>query len=389
MKCPICGSEHLKFITQRKKFPVLQNAIFKTEKDSLSVPMGEIEFYVCLNCEFLFNAKYQQVVYDDSYENYQGYSEIFDKYTTENVNRVVKNVLNATEPVTIIEVGCGQGDFLKQVMQKIPSDMPVEAFGFDPAYNGDNKKNDRYKIFSKYFEGISDVLQCTRGGGYFVIIARHVIEHILNPDDFLKYFTQFGDNVILFIETPDYRWILKNVAFEDIIYEHCGFFSPKSLQHLLLKHRFVTIDFCNTFNGQYMWIEAKKENHLVKECEDYHVKEKKVIIGCESSIINSREKIYVWGAGAKGVAFLNLLDPKKIYVEKIIDVNPKKQKHFLPGTGHEIVAPEYLQNVESDLLIIVMNENYLNEIKTKVQQLGIGNAKFLTLKELYDCVKRI
>ena len=162
MKCPVCGSTHQKLIVARKSFPVLQNAIFNTPEDAKAVPRGEIEFYRCTDCDFLFNAKYRQVDYGSNYENFQGNSILFDEYVGGNAERIVNHISTITEPVTIIEIGCGQGDFLKRIMNQIPLGANVEAVGFDPAYTGEVDANERYKIFPEYF---SDQVQVIRGGG--------------------------------------------------------------------------------------------------------------------------------------------------------------------------------------------------------------------------------
>ena len=376
MKCPVCGSTHQKLIVARKSFPVLQNAIFNTPEDAKAVPRGEIEFYRCTDCDFLFNAKYRQVDYGSNYENFQGNSILFDEYVGGNAERIVNHISKITEPVTIIEIGCGQGDFLKRIMNQIPLDANVKAVGFDPAYTGEVDADERYKIFPEYF---SDKAECLRGRGRYVIIARHVIEHIQNPHEMLKVFDNLSGQIDLFFETPDYKWILKNAAFEDIVYEHCSFFSPQSIQKLLLMHGFATTYFKNTFNNQYMWIEARR---IADGGKNYSAREKELISTWRKILAESDCKIYVWGAGAKGVAFLNLLDAEKIFVDKVIDINPKKQRHFLSGTGHEIVAPEYLQTVRDKILIVVMNENYLDEIKFKVEQIKIPAPKFMTLDEI-------
>ena len=62
----------------------------------------------------------------------------------------------------------------------------------------------------------------------------------------------------------------------------------------------------------------------------------------------------VWGAGAKGSTFLNLLDTERKAVKYVIDINPAKQNKFIAGTGHPIYSPEILlqQPVEN----IINNE---------------------------------
>ena len=77
----------------------------------------------------------------------------------------------------------------------------------------------------------------------------------------------------------------------------------------------------------------------------------------------------IWGAGSKGVAFLTTLGVGDA-VECAVDINPHKHGHYMPGTGHEVVAPESMQEDRPDV-VIVMNEIYKEEIRQQLGGLGL------------------
>jgi len=77
----------------------------------------------------------------------------------------------------------------------------------------------------------------------------------------------------------------------------------------------------------------------------------------------------LWGAGSKSVGFLSALSHDEA-IEAVVDVNPFKQHSFLPGSAHEIVAPEALGEIEPDL-VLVMNPVYADEITDMVGSLGV------------------
>ena len=81
------------------------------------------------------------------------------------------------------------------------------------------------------------------------------------------------------------------------------------------------------------------------------------------------QRIVVWGAGSKGATFLNLTDIDKA-IEFVVDINPRKQGHFIAGTAQTIVAPDYLVKYKPDT-VVIMNPNYLSEIEGMVHELGI------------------
>ncbi|MBV9126048.1 MAG: methyltransferase, partial [Planctomycetes bacterium] len=71
--------------------------------------------------------------------------------------------------------------------------------------------------------------------------------------------------------------------------------------------------------------------------------------------------IAVWGAGAKGATFCNLVDPDVQLISCVVDINPTKQGRFIAGTGHPIVSP-YELTTRCPGFVFVLNPNYTHEI---------------------------
>jgi hypothetical protein len=83
--------------------------------------------------------------------------------------------------------------------------------------------------------------------------------------------------------------------------------------------------------------------------------------------------IAIWGAGAKGVTFANLIDPQSQRIACVVDVNPNKQGHFVPGTGHPIVGPMDVQ-AHGIRTALVLNPNYIYEIESLLTSRPSGTA---------------
>jgi SAM-dependent methyltransferase len=86
-------------------------------------------------------------------------------------------------------------------------------------------------------------------------------------------------------------------------------------------------------------------------------------------IAQNKQRAIVWGAGAKGVTFLNLLKVRGA-IEYIVDMNYRKHWKYVAGTGQQIVPPEFLQAYRPDV-VIVMNPIYEEEIRQLVADLGL------------------
>ena len=93
------------------------------------------------------------------------------------------------------------------------------------------------------------------------------------------------------------------------------------------------------------------------------------------NMVKELSNVAIWGAGAKGSTFLNLVDKECDKIKCVIDINPKKQHQYIGGTGHYIIKPEEIanQNIEN---IIVMNSNYIEEIEAVTAPL---NIKLITI----------
>jgi len=77
----------------------------------------------------------------------------------------------------------------------------------------------------------------------------------------------------------------------------------------------------------------------------------------------------IWGAGSKCVALLGALGGGA-QVEYVVDINPHKHGKYLPGTGHEILSPEFLAAYRPEL-VVAMNPIYRDEIAADLSRRGI------------------
>ncbi|HEX2369486.1 MAG TPA: methyltransferase, partial [Acidimicrobiia bacterium] len=81
------------------------------------------------------------------------------------------------------------------------------------------------------------------------------------------------------------------------------------------------------------------------------------------------KRVAIWGGGSKAVAFLTTIGVGD-EVAAVVDINPYKQGMFLPGTGHEVLAPEMLIEIKPDL-VVVMNQIYEAEITKQLTEMAL------------------
>ncbi len=83
-----------------------------------------------------------------------------------------------------------------------------------------------------------------------------------------------------------------------------------------------------------------------------------------------KEKVALWGAGAKGVTFANLVEPRQKWIDCVVDLNPQKQGRFIPGTGHPITSYKELGR-RGVTTAILMDPNYRDENLLLLQQANL------------------
>jgi SAM-dependent methyltransferase len=362
MNCPLCQEQNFSLLYEVRDIPVFQNKVYETVKAAQNAQTANVSLMLCRNCGFVFNSDFDMNImnYDAQYQNEQAHSPYFQDYLNDIINLFVRKSLYKK---AIIEIGCGKAYFLENLQKH-----GFNVTGFDPAYEGNNPY-----IIKEYF---SEKYSHLNGD---VIVMRHILEHIRNPLNFLHNIAKsVGYKGMIFIEVPNFEWILQKKAFWDVFYEHCNYFTFESLGNLFEKSEQGYL-----FNHQYMYL-LSDLNDLRKQAKpsktdskfecistfDDHLKQ------CRRFVQNHRQMI-VWGGGAKGATFVNLIDPYQKYISYIIDINPKKQNKYVAKSAHKIVSPDILNHIEKGD-VFIMNENYYKEIEKEV---GTSNFKLYVLGE--------
>lgn len=341
-------SADLSLLYQAADLPLFQNKVCRSAAEARSVQRGAIELKGCRSCAFVFNAAFdgQKMDYGSAYQNEQANSPCFRRFLSEVIDILVTNGI---KPGKVAEIGCGKGYFLNLL-----SAAGFKVTGFDPAYEGDDPRIIKDYFSSKYSANAEGV------------VLRHTLEHIENPLHLLREIAEAnGNKGRIYIEVPSFEWICRRSAFWDIFYEHCNYFTENTLSALFKKAKVGRI-----FGGQYIYLvgalsdlRSALPRSLDSHSFDLSGADFKTKLSNYRSTLVSNGETVVWGAGAKAVTFLNLLDPKRKYFDFVIDINTKKQNCFIPGSAHEVRDPDSLRENDRVKRIFVMNENYLSEIQ--------------------------
>ncbi len=168
-------------------------------------------------------------MYDPEYDNDQTRSAVFRSHVAEMTDRLA-GALPGDRAVHLVEIGCGQGTFLEELLARHRLRF-VSLTGFDPAWRGTEARSEAgIRIHRQTFDHIG--ARVLLGEAEFVV-ARHTIEHILDPVHFLATIRSAISATAhsrLFLETPDIAWIVDQFQPEDLYYEHCSLFSRGAIE---------------------------------------------------------------------------------------------------------------------------------------------------------------
>ena len=132
-KCPVCGRDHPSTFLYRSQVPVHQNLVVPDRMAAQSASRGELDLAVCEDCGFVFNRAFEldKLAYGEDYDNTQSCSAYFDAY----LDGLVKDLVEAqgVRHSTIVEVGCGKGQFLRKLVSYPDSANTGIGFAADHA----------------------------------------------------------------------------------------------------------------------------------------------------------------------------------------------------------------------------------------------------------------
>lgn len=381
-KCPNCTHQGLSLFYEVRNVPVHSCLMLSTQQEALDFPCGDVALGFCDRCGFvtnvLFDSKWS--AYAPNYEDQQSFSPTFNKFALDLANRLIEKY--ALRNKNLVEIGCSKGDFLL-LLCELGNNRGV---GIDPSVVVGRVKSeaaDRVTFIQDYYsekhaEYVGDFICC-----------RHTLEHIHPTFEFIRTVRRsIGDraNIPVFFEIPDTTRVLRDMAFEDIYYEHCSYFTPGSLARLFRSCGFEVTDLYRDYGDQYLMIEALPvdvPSDKIHPLEETLEQMKEDVQYFATNIKNKLEtwkqnleqwqaqgkRVVVWGSGSKCVAFLTTLNTID-KIQYVIDINPHRHGKFIPGVGKEIKSPEFLKEYQPDR-VIVMNPIYCNEIGQMLNEMGV------------------
>lgn len=379
--CPVCRSTRLDRFFDLPNVPVHANLLWPARARALDAPRGDIRLAFCQECGHIFNTAFDpaRMVYTEQYENSLHFSPRFQDYARGLAERLVERY--DLHGVDIVEIGSGQGDFLS-LLCELGGNRGV---GFDPSYTGSTgeKKGQPVRIVKDYYSERYAGIQA------HLIVSRHTLEHLEKPRELAAMLRRaiVARPTVVFFEVPNALFTLRGLSIWDLIYEHVSYFTPASLRRLFSAAGFDVLEMSETYGGQFLTIEARPAangrppvvDRPAAEIDALHADVRDFVTRYQAKmsewsalledIRRAGRRAVVWGAGSKGVTFLNML-AAGAEIEYVVDINPRKHGMYVAGSGQQIVPPAAMRDYCPDV-IVLMNPIYRQEVENTARGLGL------------------
>ena len=259
-----------------------------------------------------------------------------------------------------IEVGCGQGEFLK-----VLSEFPVEVHGIE---------HDPHLVELARAQGLDVTEGFTEtedtrfaGGLYDVFLSFNFLEHQPDPSTMLQaIYRNLEDDAMGLITVPSFEYIMDHNSYYELIRDHLAYYTFETLTPLLERNGFQ-VEECEVINRDTLSVIVRKRPQMDTEnLLECYVNLKREMETYMKYLDAWDKKVAIWGASHQGftLAATTKLGEKARY---IIDSAPFKQGKFAPASHLPIVGPDHFHEHPVDAIIITA-PGYTDEIAASIRQ---------------------
>jgi len=284
----------------------------------------------------------------------------------------------------VIEIGSNDG-YLLQYLRS----AGIRVLGIDPARAACARAESRSIPMREAFFGsaLADAL-VREGLRPNAIVANNVMAHVPDLNDVVAGIARLlAPGGVFVMETPYVRDLMEGLEFDTIYHEHVFYYSFTAIDQMLVRHGLRPIDVARVpIHGGSLRVSAAVDAArassavaaLLAEEAEWGVRElttyrtfadrvSAVRVELREFLLARKKagrRLAAYGAAAKGAMLLSTLGIGSEVLDFVVDRNPRKQGHYLPGTHVPISPPErLLSDMPDDVLLLAWN--FADEIQAQ------------------------
>ena len=395
--CRLCG-EALKQTLVDLGETALANSYVKMGDGDKVDPVYPLHARVCGNC-FLVQIGDSVLPHDifSDYAYFSSYSSSWVEHAKLYASEAQAK-LKLNENSLVVEVASNDGYLLQHF---VASNIPV--LGVEPAANIAviaEEKGIRTQV-DFFGEQIAHTIANTIGKADLTA-ANNVLAHVPDMNDFVAGFAAIlkPEGVSTF-EFPHLMNLVEHVQFDTIYHEHFSYLSLLAVENCLNRHGMKVFDVeqLPTHGGSLrVWaclstashpetdglieirqIEQARGLAKLSTYEGFTSRVEKVrtdLLAFIDKLKADGKSIAAYGAAAKGNTLLNYCGISNQDINYVVDANPHKQNHLLPGSHIPIYGPDKIKETKPDY-VLILPWNLKDEIAEQMQFIRDWDGKFV------------
>lgn len=356
--CPACGYHVAMPFFDGGKQPLATIAWPTSAEQAKMMQRLPLNFLRCTDCGHVYNASFEsdRVPYANKPNLMYNKGVIWSEFIDDIIDVIISRFTGRRSMPTVIEVGYGDGSFLRTMAAKHPHG---NYLGFDP-YGSDYESDN-----PKYFKELFFPNQHLEKFRPEMIVTRHVLEHLVNPLGFLQQLrtiaSWLGQPIDVYLEVPCIDQAIQTGRTVDFYYEHSSQFTSYSFSRMLQRSgaeiEQIGYGYGNEIIYGFIHYSADQTGNQPFVAESNHFQNiswrgLRIIQEQLAELHGRRKSVAVWGGTGKSAAFMTRYNMDAARFPVIVDSDLNKVGTFVPGTGQKIRYRDSLKLDPVDVLII-------------------------------------
>lgn len=375
----------------------LSNSFVSAERLNAMEPFYPLHAFVCEACFLVQLDEFEspEEIFSD-YVYFSSYSDSWLEHSRQYAEAMTQRLgLDATSQV--VEIASNDG-YLLQYFTK--SGIPV--LGVEPAANVAAVATEKGIPTLVKFFGVETATELRESGRQAdLLLGNNVLAHVPDINDFVAGMTiLLKPGGVVTMEFPHLLKLIEFNQFDTIYHEHFSYLSLHAVERIFSAHdlQVFDVDELPTHGGS-LRIYARHDNAEPVETSIEVLRQTEQDAGIDllstyaafgerveatkrtllEFLIKAKaegKSIAGYGAPAKGNTLLNYCGVRRDFVDFTVDRNPAKQNHYLPGTHIPVFAPEKIDELKPDY-VLILPWNIRAEIIGKMGHIRDWGGKFV------------
>jgi len=396
--CRSCGAALAHTFADLGMSPI-SNAFLKADQLNRMEPFYPLHAYVCGACFLVQLEEFEspQQIFGDNYAYFSSYSDSWLDHARHYTEQVTARFgLGAKSQV--IEIASNDGYLLQYFKQK-----GVPVLGIEPAKNvAEAAVAKGVPTLTKFFGVATATELVAKGTRADLLLGNNVLAHVPDLNDFVAGMKAILKPAgVLTMEFPHLQHLIEENQFDTIYHEHFSYFSFLAAQRVFTRHGLQLFDVQEipTHGGSLRIygrhagqggeqgdrvkdLVARERRLKFEDLETYRkfsgqVQEtKRQLLEFLIAARRAGKRVVGYGAPAKGNTLLNYCGIRSDFIDFTVDRSPHKQNTFLPGTHIPVYAPERIDEVKPEY-VLILPWNIRDEIVKQMAHIRSWGGKFV------------